>query len=62
MADDQDAPRKRLRLDEPLKDISSIPTSENLLIDAQEDKELKFGITAYVSQETPGFSGVFKQR
>jgi len=61
MADDQDAPRKRLRLDEPSNHLQT-SALEASSIDAQEEKELKFGITAYVSPDTPGFSGVFKQR
>lgn len=30
--------------------------------DEQTEKEIKLGITAFVNPETPGFSGVLKQR
>jgi tRNA pseudouridine13 synthase len=67
-------PPKRLRLSTPdelgnttmtetnLNKKSSQPAAENEGEDDQLQKEIKAGITEFVSPDTPGFTGVLKQR
>ena len=73
----EEQPRKRMRLAEPDSDrngfAASQATSGNGTNEAKDDpmeivdsddtqKEIKVGITAYVSPHLPGFSGILKQR
>jgi tRNA pseudouridine13 synthase len=51
---DEENPRKRIRLEQ-----TNVPSTQ---LDKDTEKEIRSGITAFVSQETPGFSGVLKQR
>jgi tRNA pseudouridine13 synthase len=52
---EEDRPAKRIKLDQPLATATATSNSDL-------DKETRVGITAYVSPETQGFSGVLKQR
>jgi tRNA pseudouridine13 synthase len=51
---DEEHPRKRIRLNQ-----NDVPSRQ---LDKDTEKEIRSGITAFVSPETPGFSGVLKQR
>lgn len=53
-----DRPSKRVKLEEPAIELSKDQREE----EAQLQKELNAGITCYVSPNTPGFSGILKQR
>jgi tRNA pseudouridine13 synthase len=63
-------PAKRIRLSTPeeLKDATMAGAEQNGSAKPDEDeetqleKELKAGITSYISPDTPGFSGTLKQR
>jgi hypothetical protein len=54
-ATSEEHPRKRIKLEEP----SAANVVEE---DDQLKREIKAGITCYVNPETPGFSGILKQR
>ena len=48
----EEHPRKKIRLDD----------TQNIHDDKELQKEIRCGITAFISPNTPGFSGVLKQR
>ena len=68
--ENEDQPRKRVKLSEPDANGASQITSKSKKGVAESDdwvaeqleKETKSGIRAYISPQTPGFSGVLKQR
>jgi len=59
----EERPSKRIRLEsteEPILFTTSTKASKEESL--QLEKELNAGITCYVSADTPGFSGILKQR
>lgn len=63
----EERPSKRMRLEEPVESNTAAQSSIEPSKDQQEEeiqlqKELNAGITCYVSPNTPGFSGILKQR
>lgn len=54
----EERPSKRVKLEEPAIELSKDQKEEEI----QLQKEVNAGITCYVSPNTPGFSGILKQR
>lgn len=60
--DDQDQPRKRVKLSEDANGgapVTAVPATSN---DSEVQRELKAGISAYTAPQVRGFSGILKQR
>ncbi|TLD27543.1 tRNA pseudouridine synthase D [Venturia nashicola] len=54
----EERPSKRVKIEDPAIELSKDQKEEEI----QLQKELNAGITCYVSPNTPGFSGILKQR
>lgn len=57
----EERPSKRVKLEEPTESIAEL-SKDQKEEEIQLQKELNAGITCYVSPNTPGFSGILKQR
>ncbi|KAF1986851.1 tRNA pseudouridine synthase D [Aulographum hederae CBS 113979] len=61
----EEQPRKRMRLagpDEAENLDVAMADAPKPAANAEHEKELRFGITAYINPDKPGFSGILKQR